>query len=90
MFLKCTKLAILTIKVGTTQENKSKCFQTNEVKDELQPFTVAVAEWAVHQTAEQEDGGSNPSIPPLLKYACGEGDWSLCWHYTLTKVSQQR
>ena len=44
-----------------------------------------MAEWVVHQTAEQEVGGSNPSIPSLLKHACGEGDWLQCWHYTLAK-----
>ena len=51
---------------------------------------VAVAEWVARQTAEQEVGGSNPDIPPLLKHACGEGNWLLCWHYTLAKVSHQR
>ena len=51
---------------------------------------VAMAEWVAHQTAEEEVGGSNPGIPPLLKHACGEGDWLLCWHYTLAKVSHQR
>ena len=30
--------------------------------------------WVARQTAEQEVGGSNPSIPPLLKHTCGEGD----------------
>ena len=35
---------------------------------------VAMAEWVACQTAEQEVGGSNPSIPPLLKHACGEGE----------------
>ena len=49
---------------------------------------VAVAEWVARPTAEQEVGGS-PGIP-LLKHACGEGDWLLCWHYTLAKVSHQR
>ena len=33
---------------------------------------VAVAEWVTRQTAEQEGGGSNPGIPPLLKHACGQ------------------
>ena len=47
---------------------------------------VAVAEWVARQSAEQEVGSSNPGIPPLLKYACGQGDW----HYTLAKVSHQR
>ena len=51
---------------------------------------VAVAEWVAHQTAEQEVGGSNPSIPPLLKHSCGEGDWLLCWLYTPANVSHQR
>ena len=46
---------------------------------------VAVAEWVAHQTAEQEVGGSNPGIPPLLKHACEEGDWLLCWQYTPAK-----
>ena len=49
-----------------------------------------MAEWVAHQTAKQEVGGSNPGIPPLLKYACGEGDWLLFWHYTPAKVSHQR
>ena len=26
----------------------------------------------------------------MLKHACGEGDWLLCWHYTPAKVSHQR
>ena len=43
------------------------------------------AEWVARQTAKQEVSGSNPSIPPLLKHACGEGDWLLCWHYTPAK-----
>ena len=30
-----------------------------------------MAEWVARQTAEQEVGGSNPGIPPLLKHACG-------------------
>ena len=34
--------------------------------------------------------GQVGSIPPLLKHTCGEGDWLLCWHYTLAKVSHQR
>ena len=51
---------------------------------------VTVAKWVARQTAEQDVGSSNPSIPPLLKHACGEGDWLLCWHYTLAKVSHQR
>ena len=51
---------------------------------------VAVAEWVACQTAEQEVGGSNPGILPLLKHACGEGDWLLCWHYTPAEVSHQR
>ena len=38
---------------------------------------VTVAEWVVHQTAEQEVSSSNPSIPPLLKHAHGEGKWLL-------------
>ena len=42
---------------------------------------VAVAEWVARQTVS----GSNPSIPPLLKHACGEGDWLLCWQYTPAK-----
>ena len=46
---------------------------------------VAVAEWVARQNAEQEVGSSNPSIPPLLKHACGEGDWLLCWQYTPAK-----
>ena len=33
---------------------------------------------------------SNLGIPPLLKHACGQDDWLLCWHYTQTKVSHQR
>ena len=49
-----------------------------------------MAEWVAHQTAEQKVGSSNPGIPPLLKHECGEGDWLLCWHYTLAKVSHQR
>ena len=49
-----------------------------------------MAEWVACQTAEQEVGGSNPGIPPLLKHACGEGDWLLCWQYTPQKVSHQR
>ena len=44
-----------------------------------------VVKWVVHQTAEQEVGGSNPGIPPLLKHACGEGDWLLCCQYTPAK-----
>ena len=56
----------------------------------LSPKPVAVAEWVARQTAEQEVGGSNPGIPPLLKHACGEGDWLLCWHYTPANVSYQR
>ena len=51
---------------------------------------VAVAEWVACQTAKQEVGSSNPGIPPLLKHTCGEGDWLLCWLYTLAEVSQQR
>ena len=31
-----------------------------------------------------------PSIPPLLKHACGEGDWLLCWHYIPANVLHQR
>ena len=46
---------------------------------------VVVAEWVALQTAEQVSG-SNPGIPPLLKHACGEGDWLPCWHYILAKV----
>ena len=46
---------------------------------------VAVAEWVARQTAEQEVGSSNPGIPPLLKHACGKGDWLLCWQYTPAK-----
>ena len=44
-----------------------------------------MAEWVARQTAEQEVGSSNPGIPPLLKHACGEGDWLLCWQYTPAK-----
>ena len=70
----------------------SKCYMkyhwNNRVLHETYP--VAVAEWVARQTAEQEVGGSNPSIPPLRKHTCGEGDWLLCWHYTLAKVSYQR
>ena len=44
-----------------------------------------MAEKVAHQTVEQEVGSSNSCIPPLLKHACGEGDWLLCWHYTLAK-----
>ena len=44
-----------------------------------------MAEWVARQTAKQEVGSSNPSIPPLLKHACGEGDWLLCWQYTPAK-----
>ena len=51
---------------------------------------VPVAEWVARQTAEQEVGSSNPGIPPLLKHACGEGDWLPFWHYTLAKVLHQR
>ena len=29
---------------------------------------VAMANWVDHQTAEQEVGGPNPSIPPMLKH----------------------
>ena len=47
---------------------------------------VVVAEGVARQTAEQEVGGSNPGIPPLLKHTA----WLLCWHYTLAKVSHQR
>ena len=47
----------------------------NNKKNKTQP--VAVAEWVARQTAEQEVGGSNLRIPPLLKHACGEGDWLL-------------
>ena len=36
---------------------------------------VGIAEWVACQTAEQEVSSSNPGIPPLLKHACGEGDW---------------
>ena len=49
-----------------------------------------MAEWVVRQTAEQEVGSSNPGIPPPLKHTCGEGDWMLCWLYTLAEVSHQR
>ena len=51
---------------------------------------VDVAEWVARQTVEQEVSSSKPGIPPLLKHACGEGDWLLCWHYTPAKVSHQR
>ena len=51
---------------------------------------VAVAEGVARQTAEQEVGGSNPGIPPLLKHACGEGDWLLYWLYTPASVSHQQ
>ena len=51
---------------------------------------VAVAKWLALQTAEQEVGSSNPSIPPLLKHRCEQGDWLLCWHHTLAKVLHQR
>ena len=51
---------------------------------------VAVVEWVARQTAKQEVGSSNPGIPPLLEHACGEGDWLLCWLYTLAEVSHQR
>ena len=44
-----------------------------------------MAKWLVRQTAEHEVGSSNPGIPPLLKHACGEGDWLLCWQYTPAK-----
>ena len=30
------------------------------------------------------------SILPLLKHACGESDWLLCWPYTPAEVSYQR
>ena len=30
------------------------------------------------------------SIIPLLKHACGESDWLLCWLYTPAEVSHQR
>ena len=33
---------------------------------------------------------SRSCILPLMKHACGEGDWLLCWQYTLVKVSHQR
>ena len=36
-----------------------------------------------------ETGGSNLGIPPLLKHACVEGDWLLCWHCTPAMVSHQ-
>ena len=35
----------------------------------LDPRLKYVAEWVACQTVEQEVGGSNPSTPPLLKYA---------------------
>ena len=44
-----------------------------------------MAEWVARQTAEQEVGSSNSGIPPLLKHACGEGNWLLCWQYTPAK-----
>ena len=43
-----------------------------DVENKIEP--VAMAEWVVRQTAGQEVSSSNPSIPPLLKHACGEGD----------------
>ena len=49
-----------------------------------------MAEWVAHQTDEQEVSDSNPSIPPQLKYTCGEGDWLLYCHYTLANVLHQR
>ena len=58
---------------------------TSTVRKDFVYKLVAVAEWVARQTAEQEVGSSNPSIPPLLKHTCGEGDWLLCWHYTPAK-----
>ena len=51
---------------------------------------VAVAKWVACQTAKQEVGSSNPGIPPLLKHACGEGNWLLCWQYTPAKRCRTR
>ena len=49
-----------------------------------------MAEWVARRTAEEEISGPNPRIPTLLKHTRGQGDWLLCWHYTLAKVSHQR
>ena len=51
---------------------------------------VTMAKWVACQTAEQEVGGSNPGVPPLLKHTCGEGNWLLWWYYTSAKVLHQR
>ena len=67
----------------TNSHNDKRMTGMNE--NNVLRITVAVAEWVARQTAEQEVGGLNPGIPPLLKHACGEGDWLLCWHYTLAK-----
>ena len=45
---------------------------------------------AVHLAKTKEVGGSNPGIPPLLKHACGEGNWLLCGLYTPAEVLHQR
>ena len=63
-------------------------YKTQRIKS-LTNAPVAVAKCLAHQTAEQEVGSSNPDIPSLLKHACGEGDWLLCWHYIPAKVSHQ-
>ena len=65
-------------------------FERKKLKYIAVKFWVSVAEWVARQTAEQEVGGSNPGIPPLVKHTCGEGDWLLCWHYTPAKVLHQR
>ena len=47
--------------------------------------------WVVSTSACQAGGlWYKSGILPLLKHACGESDWLLCWLYTLAEVSPQR
>ena len=48
---------------------------------------VAVTEWLACLTAKQEVFHSSLA---LLKHACRESDWLLCWPYTPAKVSHHR
>ena len=52
-------------------------------------YLITVAEWLAHLTAKQVSHSSLASLP-LLKHACRESDWLLCWSYIPAKVSHQK
>ena len=56
------------------------CLWHSVVTTRLPCSCVTVAKWLAHLTAKKEVSQLfEPSILPLLKHACGESNWLLCW-----------